>query len=321
MHKVLFTGCTLTQDEIFNLEKENIRIIPAEKNLSEKDLILSLKDCEAVIVNGEEFYSEEVLRMCPNLKIIQYYGIGYAKCIDIETASKYKKIVLNTPKVNSYSVAEFTLGLILALNQKVIQNNENTHKGKWEEKPFFDLKNKTIGILGMGHIGTYFAAIMYNAFHAKILFYDLLEKEEEQAKYHAEKVSLERVFKDSDIVSIHLPLNAETKSLVGQQELSFMKPNALLINTARAEIVDAEALYESLSNDKIAGCAFDGFYTEPIDMNSAEAKLLHLPTEKFILTPHTGYNAVEGDERVKKMCIANLKEMFATETSKNIVNK
>lgn len=274
-----------------------------------------------MIVNGEEYYTENILKQCEKLKVVQFFGIGYQKCINIETANQYGKIVANTPKVNSYSVAEFTLGLLLTLNQKLIEHNEDTRNGNWHERTFFDLKDKTIGIIGMGHIGTYFAEIMYNAFHANILYYDKENKPMLEEKYHAKRTTLEELMEQADVVSLHLPLTEETKNLIGEKELSKMKETAYFINTARAEIVDAEALYTLLKNNKIAGCAFDGFYEEPINLNSKEAKLLTLPKGVFLLTPHTGYNAIEGTTRVKKMCIENLVQILNNEPCKCVVNK
>lgn len=319
-YKVLFTGCTLNEKEIENLKTKGLEIIPADANLKANELIELLQDCDAVTANGEEYYTEEILSQCEKLKVIQFFGIGYAKCVDIKVAEKYGKIVMNTPKVNSYSVAEFTLGLLFTLNQKLLEHNEDTKQGKWEERTFFDLKDKTIGILGMGHIGSYFASIMFNAFNAKILYYDIEEKKEIEEKYHAKKTTLENIMEESDVVSVHLPLNESTTNLIGEKELTKMKKEALLINTARAEIIDADALYNVLSNNLIAGCAFDGFYKEPIDLSIRESKLLTLPTGKFILTPHTGYNAMEGTKRVEKMCIDNLLKIKNNEPCSSIVN-
>lgn len=253
--------------------------------------------------------------------MIQYFGIAYQNCVDVEAATKYKKLVLNTPKVNSYSVAEFTLGLLFTLNQKLLQHEEDSKNGKWEERMFFDLQNKTIGIIGLGHIGIPFAEILYNGFHTKILYYDIEDKEKVAASFSGESVSLERLFRESDVVSLHLPLTNETRNLIGKKELSLMKRSAYFINTARAEIVNAEDLYEVLHNDLIAGCAFDGFYSEPVDYNSPEAKLLTLPTGKFFLTPHTGYNAREATDRLKAMSISNLDKVFHAEECHAIINK
>ena len=319
--KVLFTGCTLTEEKIEKLLKKGIQIIKAPSNLNEKMLISALKNCDAVIANGEEFYTQKVLENANKLKLIQYFGIGYEKCVDLKTAKQYGIIVANTPKVNSYSVAEFTLGLIFILNQKLAQLNEETKKGIWKETNFFDLKEKTVGVIGLGHIGIPFAEMMYNAFHTKILYYDIENRKEQEKSLNATKTTLESLLEKADVVSIHLPLTGETRNLIGKKELSLMKKTALLINTARAEIVDAESLFKALENNEIAGCAYDGFYQEPIDLNSKEAKLLSLPTNKFILTPHTGYNAIEGTSRVEKMCIENLLLILNDKPCKNIVNK
>ena len=124
------------------------------------------------------------------------------------------------------------------------------------------------------------------------------------------------IFKEYDIVSIHLPLNYSTGNLISTKELSSMKPSSYLINTARAEIVNANSLYNIFKNDKIAGCAFDGFYQEPINLKSNESKLLSLPIGKFILTPHTGYNAIERTERVEKCA---LKIYFKLLTIKSVL--
>lgn len=319
MHKVLFTGSTLSEEKIKELKSGGLEIIPTSPNLTKNELVKNLQGCEAVIVNGNEYYDEEILKECKELKIIQFFGIGFQKCVDIEVAKKYNVIVCNTPKVNSYSVAEFTLGLIFTLNQKIIEFNSETKKGIWKEKQFFDLKNKTIGIIGLGHIGTYLADILYKGFNTKILYYDIVPKYEEENKYNATRVSLEELFSKSDIVTLHLPLNESTTNLIGKNLLSLMKPSAYLINTARAEIIDAKALYELLSQNKIAGCAFDGFYQEPVKLDTEEAKLLSL--NNFILTPHTGHFAFEGTERVEKMCINNLTQIFDDKPCNSIVTK
>lgn len=319
MHKVLFTGSTLSEEKIKELKSGGLEIIPTSSNLTKNELIKNLQGCEAVIVNGNEYYDEKILKECKELKIIQFFGIGFQKCVDIEVAKKYNVIVCNTPKVNSYSVAEFTLGLIFTLNQKIIEFNSETKKGIWEEKQFFDLKNKTIGIIGLGHIGTYLADILYKGFNTKILYYDIVPKYEEENKYNATRVSLEELFSKSDIVTLHLPLNESTTNLIGKDLLSLMKPSAYLINTARAEIIDANALYELLSQNKIAGCAFDGFYQEPVKLDTEEANLLSL--NNFILTPHTGHFAFEGTERVEKMCINNLTQIFDDNPCNSIVTK
>ena len=321
MYKVLFTGCTFDETKINELKEKGFEIIPASANLNENELIEALKDCDAVIANGDEYYSVEVLSNCPKLKVIQVFAIGYQKWVDFETANEHGKIVANTPKVNSYSVAEFTLELIFALNQNLLQYDKETRNEVWEAKTFFDLKDKTIGIVGMGNIGTYFADIIYKAFNVRILFSDIVDKSEQEKDYNAKPTSLEDLLKESDIVSLHVPLNDDTRNLIGEKELSLMKKEAYLINTARAEVIDAKALYDALNNNEIAGCAFDGFYKEPIDLSTDEAKLLTLPVGKFILTPHTGYNATDATGRLEKMSIENLMQIFNNQECKGVIKK
>lgn len=321
MYKILFTGCTFNEDKITELKQMGVEIIPVSSNLKENELIEVLQDCDAVIVNGNEYYTSEVLSKCPKLKVIQFFGIGYQKCIEMDIANKYEKIVANTPKVNSYSVAEFTLGLIFALNQKILQYGQETREGRWEEKTFFDLKNKTIGIVGMGNIGTHFANIVYKAFNVNILFCDIVDKPNQEKDYNTKATSLDNLLKESDIVSLHVPLKDDTRNLIDEEQLSLMKKSAYLINTARAEVVNANALYNALKDNKIAGCAFDGFYKEPADLNSDEAKLLTLPIGKFVLTPHTGYNATDATARIEKMCIENLLKIFNNQPCKGVIKK
>lgn len=320
-YKILFTGCTFNNNQIESLKKDGLEIIPAAPDLTDDELVDALKDCDAVISNGNEYYTKEILTKCEKLRVIQFFGIGYSKCIDLKTANECGKLVANTPKVNSYSVAEYTLGLILTLNQKLLQHDIETRNGHWNEKTFFDLKDKTIGIIGMGHIGTHLANILYNAFNANILYYDIEKKDEVEKNCKATKTTLENLLQESDIVSLHVPLNDSTKNLIGEKELSLMKKDAYLINTARAEVVIADDLYNALNNNKIAGCAFDGFYQEPVDLSTNEAKLLTLPVGKFVLTPHTGYNAIEGTSRVEKMCIENLSLILNEKPCKGLVNK
>lgn len=321
MYKILCTNSAFTQEDIISAKTKELELIPVSGDLMKEELISALCDCDGIISNGKEYLDATILSECPKLKVIQYFGIAYQNCVDIEAATKYKKIVLNTPKVNSYSVAEFSLGLLFALNQKLLQHEEDIKNGRWEERMFFDLQNKTVGIIGLGHIGIPFAQMLYNGFHTRILYYDLADKTEEAKRFDGKKVSLEQLFSESDVVSVHLPLTNETRNLIGMKELSLMKKSAYFINTARAEIVDADALYEVLSKDLIAGCAFDGFYSEPVDKDSNEAKLLTLPTGKFFLTPHTGYNAMEATDRLKIMSITNLDKVFHKEECHAVINK
>lgn len=294
-----------------DLLTQGYEIIPAPKNLEEESLINKLKKVDAYIVGGEEVVSEKVIEaVAKNIRLISFFGVGFGK-IDLEAAKKYGVPVLNTPKVNSYSVAEFTVALLLTLNKNIIQYVDDMDENVWQPRESYDLANKTLGIVGMGNIGTMTTRILYNGFKMKVVFTDIVEKNDAEKEFNAKKVSLEELLEISDFIYLGLPLNEGTKNIIGKSEFEKMKKTAILINTARAELIDFEALYDALNNNKIMAAAFDGFYTEPPEKNRPENKLLDLPRNKFILTPHTGYNAFEAIARMQKMTMDNIKKYFA----------
>ena len=323
MINILFTNCPLNKKQISQLKKESYNIIPERADLNQKELIeiLNKNKVHAAIVGGNEKYNEEVFKNCKDLKMVQFFGIGYQNYVNLKDAEKYKVIVANTPKVNSYSVAEYTLGLICALNQKIVLNDQNCRNGVWEQKSFFDLKGKTIGIVGMGNIGTRFAKIMRDGFGCKIIFNDIVPKKKQERMFKTKQVSLNEVFKNSDIVSMHVPLTDLTRNFIGEKQFRLMKKHALFINDARANVVDFKALAKCLDENIFAGCAFDGFYQEPINLESEEAKALLKFKDKFIITPHTAFNAVEAVERMTDMSLGNIKLVFSGKNCKNIVSQ
>ena len=319
MHKILFTGCTFRPSEIKGLLDDGFRIISADPNIKEKELIGQLKKVDAYIVGGKEIVNANVIKSAgKNLKLITQFGVGIGT-IDLQAAKSCGIIVANTPKINSYTVAEFTVAMLMMLNKKLFQFNDEVRKGKWTPSEMYDLAGKTVGIVGMGHIGTITARLLQNGFKMKVLYNDIVFKLEADTEFNTQNVSLDKVLRESDIVSLHVPLDNVTKNMIGKAELAKMKKHALLINTARAEVVDAEALYQALQKDQIAGAAFDGFYTEPVDLKKPESKLLDLPSEKFILTPHTGYDAYEGITRMQNMTMDNIRLVLNNKVCKNAV--
>lgn len=319
MIKVLFTGCTFSIEEIAELKKDGIEIIPASADISLEDLKLKLTDCDVYIVGGQEIVNRDLIEsISSNIKLITYYGIGTGN-IDIAAAKEFGIPVTNTLKVSTYSVAEFTVGLILTLNKRIFEFDKDIRSDKWNRLEMFDLKGKTVGIVGMGSIGTYTARILKNAFDVNILYTDIVQKFNIEEELMAKKVTLKQLLKESDIVSLHAPLNDKTRNMLGKYELSLMKNSALLINTARAWLVDPEALYSSLEKNIITGAAFDGFYTEPVDRNADGGKLLDLPSEKFILTPHTGFNVFENPTKMKRMTIENIRTVLNGDLCPNLI--
>jgi phosphoglycerate dehydrogenase-like enzyme len=320
MFKILFTGNTFTAEDTKQLKNEGYEIISAEANLNEIELIKQLQNIDAYIVGGKEIVSENVIQASvKNLKLITNLGIGTGT-IDVQAAKKYGIPVANTLKVSTYSVAEFAVGMLMTLNKRIFEFSSAIHNNEWQRLEMYDLKNRTVGIVGMGSIGTYTARILHNAFNMDVIYTDIVQKFSVEEEMNAKKVTLESLLSESDFVSLHAPLNDKTKNMIGERELSLMKKDALLINTARAWIVEPVALYNSLVNEAIAGAAFDGFYSEPVDSAQPGGNLLDLPSNKFLLTPHTGFNAYENVEKINRITIENLKSVLNGLPCPNVVS-
>jgi lactate dehydrogenase-like 2-hydroxyacid dehydrogenase len=319
MFRILFTGNTFSKDELKELYIDGYEIIPADTDLKEDELIAKLKTVDAYIVGGKEIVNASVIKAASkNIKLISNLGIKTGT-IDINAAKEFGVTVANTPKVSTYSVAEFTVGLLMTLNKNIFGFSQDTRAGIWKTKEVSDLKNKTVGIVGMGVIGRYTARILKNAFNMRILYSDICQKFEVEEELNATNVSLDDLCRESDFVLIHAALTDTNRSMIGNKELKQMKKSALLINTARAWLVNPDDLYIALKENWIAGAAFDGFYSEPIDRSKAGANLLQLPETKFIVTPHTGFNVYENDSKIKSMTIDNLKTVLNGVYCPNVV--
>ena len=243
----------------------------------------------------------EVLEKCKNLKFICFLGVGYGNCIDMETANKKGIVVAYTPGYGANSVAEFTLGLILALIRHIGFAYLSVKGGAWEPNRFLglELKGKTLGLVGLGPIGMEMARLG-SAVGMKVMAWTR-NPDDERKKYGLEYVSLEELFSGSDVVSIHLSYNAQTERMVSAELLQSMKPEAYFINTARAKVIDSDALYNLLESGKIAGAALDVHEEEPAPK---DYRFLSLPN--VLICPHMAYNTVEAGENMLRIAIATL---------------
>lgn len=306
MKKVLFTACSLSDSEIASLKENSIEIVKADGDLSESELIKQLQSCNGYICGGSDKATKNVIEQT-NLEIIIFYGTGYENYVDVETATRKGIIVANTPKANAYTVAEYAVALILDSVKKIASNNSKTKSGLWERGRVWTLKDRTLGIIGMGTIGTYVATILKNAFNMRVLYVSRSRKEEAEKNLKAEKVSLQELMKRSDVITVHASYSKEAENMIGEAELNVMQPHAVLVNATRAELVDGVALYNALKDEKLATAAFDAYYIEPAPKPSEDKwKLLSLPDDKFIITPHTAYNSKEAFEAMNNMVVENL---------------
>ncbi len=285
-----------------------------ERPLTEEELKQVIRDVDALIV-GIDRITDDVLKHANRLKVIANHGVGFDN-IDLEAATKRGIPVVYSPHANADSVADFTLGLIIALLRKIVDAHLATKSGKFRLKKFLgvELCNKVIGIIGFGQIGSRVAQRALS-FGMKVITYDPYVKEEVLAKFNARKVSLEELLKTSDIVTIHVPLTEKTRNLIGEKELKLMKSSAVLINTARGGIVNENDLYKALKEGWITGAAIDVYEKEPPSKDNPLFKL-----DNIIVTPHIAFFTKEAVRRMDMMIAQDVVNVLQGKKPKNIAN-
>jgi D-3-phosphoglycerate dehydrogenase len=281
-------------------------------------LMKELAEAEAVIADGRTIFDAQVMKAARKLRILARIGVGLDN-VDVNAATERGVYVTNTPGVLSDAVAELTIGLMLALSRRLLEAHAFVKSGKWTElTPFrfgIDLSGKTIGIIGMGQIGMEVAR-RASGLRMTILYYDVVRKEDAEQLYDAKYLSLENLLKDSDFITLHVPLSSRTEKLIGRSELGLMKPTTYLINAARGKVVDQAALREALKEGRIAGAALDVYEVEPIP---GDEPLLQL--DNVILTPHIGSRTVETRTKMALTVAEDVIRVLKGEKPVNLVNR
>lgn len=238
----------------------------------------------------------EIIAAAPNLKVIAKHGVGYDN-IDVAAATARRIAVVTTPKANAVSVAEHILSLMLCLANRICPANADLRAGKFKRREDYtgvELKGKTLGVMGLGRIGSETARKCRSGFGMNVIAYDpLLTAETFELTGYKRADTVGQLLEEADFVVLCLPLTTETASIVGAKELSWMKPSAFLVNTSRGGLVDEAALHTALSEGRIAGAAMDVFVEEPV---SADHPLLSL--DNFIATPHVAGSTREAMRRM-----------------------
>ena len=266
-----------------------------------RSLIEFISDASAAIIGLEEI-DDEILKACPNLKIVSKYGVGLDN-INMNACEAHDVRIGWTGGVNRLSVAEMALGFMLSLSRNLYTTSNLLKKNIWLKDGGTQLSEKVIGIIGVGYIGKELIRLL-RPFKCKILVNDIINQDEFYHKVGALKVSKEEIFKQSDIITIHAPLTLETENLINKETLNLMKSTALLINTARGKIVHLQDLNEALGQGQIAGAALDVYPEEPV-LN--EPLLKH---ENIINTPHIGGNSAEAVLAMGRSSIEHLTKFF-----------
>lgn len=282
-----------------------------------EDIIPRCIDSEAVLTNKVPFTRETMERL-PKLRYIGVTATGY-NIIDTKAAEEMGIIVTNVPEYSTEGVAESVFAHILEFTHRTGLLSEDVHNGKWAASghfsyfpyPLAELHGKTMGIVGMGHIGMRTAEIAA-AFGMAVIYNSRSPKPEAEEKGFRQ-VDLKTLFSESDFISLHVPLTEKTENMINKESLSLMKPSAILINTARGGLIDEEALAEALREKRILGAGLDVLREEPPINGSPLIGL-----EECIITPHTAWSAKETRQRLMNNALENL-VCFMIGTPKNIV--
>jgi D-3-phosphoglycerate dehydrogenase len=266
--------------------------VDVQTGLSPSELLAIIGDYEALVVRSETKVTDEVISAGERLQVIARAGVGVDN-IDIKTATQKGIMVVNAPAGNTISAAEHTIAMMLALSRYIPQANSQLKSGLWQRQKFVgaELRNKVLGLAGLGNVGSEVAR-RAQCFQMRVIAYDPFISPEYAAKLRVELVSFEELLSQADFISLHLPLTAETRGIIGAKELAKVKPNVRLINCARGGLVDEDALLEAIESGRVAGAALDVFSEEP-PLNSPLLK-----NEKVIATPHLGASTSEAQTTV-----------------------
>lgn len=241
-------------------------------------------DAEALIV-GREIIDDAFLQACPSLKIVSKYGVGLDN-IDLAACEKRNVKIGWTAGVNKTSVAELTLAFMLGAAHNIFLTGQKLKAGEWLKKGGVQFSEKTIGIIGVGHVGKELIRLL-KPFNCRILVNDIVEQRDYYFSNNLFESSKNDIYRHADFISLHVPLTEQTHQLVNEEALALFQPHAVLINTCRGEVVDQHALKQALFSDKIGAALLDVFEQEPCE----DLEFLQHP--KLFATPHIGGNAWE----------------------------
>jgi len=283
--------------------------------LKPEELKAKIKDYHGLVVRSATKVTAEILEAAENLKVIGRAGTGVDN-VDMPAATKKGVVVMNTPGGNTVTTAEHAVSMMMALARKIPQATASMKRGEWEKKKFegTEITGKTLGILGVGNIGSVVAA-RAQGLRMNVISYDPFISVEAADKLGISLVSIDDLFKKSDFISIHVPLTAETKNIVNAEAFKKMKKGVKLINCARGGIVNEHDLAEAIKAKIVSGAALDVFEKEP---TPADNPLLQM--EEVILTPHLGASTFEAQENVAVAIAEQIADYLTTGTIRNAVN-
>ncbi|MFX1265021.1 MAG: 2-hydroxyacid dehydrogenase [Promethearchaeota archaeon] len=289
---------------------------------SKSDIIQNANGCSGIVTLLSDPIDAEVIESLPQLRVISQYAVGFDN-IDITAATRRGIIVTNTPGVLTESTADLTWALIMSVCRRIVEADRYVREGEWKvawgPKMLLgrDIHNSTLGIIGLGRIGRAVAR-RATGFSMRILYHSRTRNDEAkqtERETGAEWTNLKTLLKESDIITIHVPLNEDTRNMIASHELAMMKPGTVLVNTSRGSVIDEDALYHHLKSGHLGGAGLDVFRQEPV---SPQNPLLELPN--VVVVPHVGSATIATRDRMAKICAENLIAALGGITPPHIVN-
>ncbi len=319
MPKVFVTGVIPDIGlELLRKKGFSVEVNDSGKDLTKEGLKKVLSEYDAVIPLVNDKLDSEVLKAAsPKLKLIANYAVGYDN-IDLSAASQKGIVVCNTPGVANESVAEHVFALIFACNKSIIDADKFVREGKykrWDPNLFLSHQvwGQTIGVIGLGRIGTFVGQIAYGGFRMNVMYYDVKRAEDFELICEARYSTVHEILKEADVVTLHVPLTEKTRHMIGRDELKTMKKSAILINTSRGPVVEEKALVWALKEKVIASAGLDVFEFEP----EISKELLAL--DNIVVTPHIASATFETRETMSRIAAQNVIDVFEGRTPMGLV--
>jgi glyoxylate reductase len=301
-------------------KKYEIDVWQAEFPPTTEEIVERASGCSGIVTLLSDRIDANLLDRLPDLKVIAQYAVGYDN-IDVQEATQRGIIVTNTPGVLTDTTADLAWTLIMAAARRIVEADRFVRERRWKVAwgPQFllgtDVHGSTLGVIGLGRIGE---AVTRRAvgFKMRILYFSRNRNKVLEKELGVIYTDLKNLLRESDIVSLHVPLTAETTNLIGKEELELMKKSAVLVNTSRGKVIDEDALYDALRDGKIGSAGLDVFREEPIPK---ESPLLEL--DNLVIAPHIGSASIKTRATMSRMCAENLIAALEGERPPNIVNQ
>lgn len=289
--------------------------VDVKTKLPKEQLLEEIKAYDGIVVRSGTKVTAEVIDAGSRLKIIGRAGTGLDN-VDCEAATRRGIVVMNTPGGNTITTAEHTVAMLVSMSRRIPQAVVSTKAGKWEKSKFMgtELYNKTLGLVGLGQIGTYVTKLV-QGLAMQVIGYDPYLAPGSARELGIQTVTLDELFRRADFISVHTPLTNETRSLINAQAIRQMKDGVMIINCARGGIINEEDIYEALKSKKVAAAAFDVFEEEPV---KPDHPLLTL--DNFICTPHIGASTEEAQESVAVSIAEQFVDYFEKGVARGAVN-